>query len=104
MTKLPQPGIRAAAGRRESPPPTVAIGLFAGFVLSAGFIGLAAIVIPSVLLMVLAGFCILGFLALQYFLWAKWLYPVVMRMEAEASTGSLPGAARKTDSNSEPDA
>ena len=103
MTVLPQPGSRAAR-QRESPPPTVAIGLFVGFVLSAGFIGLAAIVIPGVLLMVLAGFCMLMFLVLQYFLWAKWLYPVVMRMEAEASTGSEPGPARMTANNSEPDA
>ena len=55
MTELPQPGTRAAR-QRESQPPTVAIGLFVGFVLSAAFIGLAAIVIPGVLLMVLAGF------------------------------------------------
>ena len=103
MTELPQPGTRTAR-QQESPPPTVAIGLFVGFVLSAAFVGLAAIVIPSVLRMVLAGFCMLVFMVLQYFLWAKWLYPIVMRMEAEASTGSVPGSARKNDNDSETDA
>jgi hypothetical protein len=103
MTVLPPPGTRTAR-QRESPPPTVAIGLFVGFVLSAAFTGLAAIVIPGVLLMVLAGFCMLVFFVLQYFLWAKWLYPIVMRMEKEASADSVPGSARNPDIHSETDA
>ncbi|MEJ7593882.1 MAG: hypothetical protein WKF77_20275 [Planctomycetaceae bacterium] len=81
MTGLPLPAPRAAR-QREAQPPTVAIALFVGFVLSAAFVGLAAVVIPGVLLMVLAGLGMLMFFVLQYFLWAKWLYPIVMKMEA----------------------
>ena len=76
---LPRP---RAERQREVQPPTVAIALFVAFVLSAAFTGLAAVVIPSVLLMVLAGFGMLIFFVLQYFLWARWLYPIVMKMEA----------------------
>ena len=81
MTELPLPGTRAAR-QREAQPPTVAIALFVGFVVSAAFTGLVAVVIPGVLLMVLAGFGMLIFFVLQYFLWARWLYPIVMKMEA----------------------
>ena len=81
MTELPLPRPRAER-QREVQPPTVAIALFVAFVLSAAFTGLAAVVIPSVLLMVLAGFGMLIFFVLQYFLWARWLYPIVMKMEA----------------------
>ena len=84
MTRLPRSRPRAAS-QREVQPPTVAIALFVGFVLSAAFTGLAAVVIPGVLLMVLASFGLLVFFVLQYFLWAKWLYPIVMKMEAESS-------------------
>jgi len=83
MTRLPRPK-RRAASQTEAQPPTVAIALFVGFVLIAAFTGLAAVVIPGVLLMVLAGFGLLIFFVLQYFLWAKWLYPIVMKMEAES--------------------
>ena len=81
MTELPLPRPRAER-QREVQPPTVAIALFVAFVLSAAFTGLAAVVIPSVLLMVLASFGMLIFFVLQYFLWARWLYPIVMKMEA----------------------
>lgn len=64
-------------------PPTVAIALFAAFFLSAGFIAIAAIVLPGILLMLLAGFGFLLFFVAQYFLWARWLYPIVQRMEQE---------------------
>ncbi len=89
MTRLPQRGTRVP-GQSESQPPTVAIGLFVGFVLTAAFTGLAAVVIPGVLLMVLAGFGMLIFFALQYFLWAKWLYPIVMKRESESSMANKP--------------
>lgn len=81
MTELPLPRPRVAR-QRETQPPTVAIALFVGFVLTAAFIGLAAVVIPGVLLMVLAGFGMLLFFVLQYFLWARWLYPIAMKKEA----------------------
>ena len=60
MTELPLPGPRATR-QREAQPPTVAIALFVAFVLSVAFTGLAAVVIPGVLLMVLAGFGMLIF-------------------------------------------
>ena len=85
MTQWPQQRIRASR-QGDSQPPTVAIALFVGFVLAAAFPGLAADVIPGVLLMVLAGFGMLVFFVLQYFLWAKWLYPIVLKMEPESST------------------
>ena len=100
MTRLPLPGPRA--GRQpEAQPPTVAIALFAGFVLSAAFTGLAAVVIPGVLLMVLAGFGMLIFFVLQYFLWAKWLYPIVMKMEEESSPESASHSDRLPTNDSE---
>jgi hypothetical protein len=87
MTELPLPRPRAAR-QGQTQPPTVAIALFAGFVLSAAFVGLAAVVIPGILLMVLSGFGMLIFFVLQYFLWAKWLYPIVLKMEAESPAGN----------------
>ena len=99
MTKspLPLPGARSSVTKQpESQPPTVAIALFVGFVLSAAFVALVAVVIPGVLLMVVAGFGMLLFFVLQYFLWAKWLYPVVMRMEATSEAESQAQAALRT--------
>jgi fatty acid desaturase len=104
MTRLPQRGNARPSGQRESQPPTVAIALFVGFVLAAAFTGLAAVVIPGVLLMVLAGFGMLIFFALQYFLWAKWLYPIVMKMETDSSKANkqlpdtMPGIHSEIDS------
>jgi len=105
MTQLPQRRIRTSE-RRESQPPTVAIALFVGFVLAAAFTGLAAVVIPGVLLMVLAGLGMLVFFVLQYFLWAKWLYPIVLKMEPESSTATdatKPLPDRIPPMNQEPD-
>ena len=55
--------------------------------LSAGLIGIVAVVIPGVLLMVIAGFGLLLMFAAQYFLWARWLYPIVVRMEQRRDAG-----------------
>ena len=96
MTNLPQP-----ARQVRSHPPTVALALFVGTGLSAAFVGLAAVVIPGILLMVVAGFGLLLFFVLQYFLWAKWLYPVVVRMERE-STADQPGQAPGFSSEDDP--
>ena len=105
MTELPRPRPRVPGSRTarqpEAQPPTVAIALFAGFVISAAFVGLAAIVIPAVLLMVLAGFGMLFFFVLQYFLWAKWLYPIVMKMEADSPSVTAPVLERMQTSKSE---
>ena len=95
MTNLPQPA------RQPRPhPPTVALALFVGTGLSAAFVSLAAVVIPGVLLMVLAGFGLLFFFVLQYFLWAKWLYPVVLRLERESTAdaaGQIPGVTSEVE-------
>ena len=64
-------------------PPTVAIALMVAMTLALGFIGIVAVVIPGVLLMVLAGFGLLIMFVAQYFLWARWLFPIVQRMERE---------------------
>ena len=89
MTELPLPRPRAPR-QPEAQPPTVAIALFVFFVLAAAFTGLAAVVIPGVLLMVLAGFGMLLFFVLQYFLWARWLYPIVMQKEAVSPLSCRP--------------
>lgn len=96
MTNLPQP-----ARQPRSHPPTVALALFVGTALSAAFVGLVAVVIPGVLLMVFAGFGLLLFFVLQYFLWAKWLYPVVVRLERESTAdpaGQIPGLTSEVES------
>ena len=64
-------------------PPTVAIALMVAMTLAIGFIGIVAVVIPGVLLMVLGGFGLLMMFVVQYFLWARWLFPIVQRMERE---------------------
>ncbi|MDA1230995.1 MAG: hypothetical protein O2856_09495 [Planctomycetota bacterium] len=87
MTRLPLPR-RWVVSQPKSQTMTVPIALFVGLVLSAAFIGLVAVVLPGVLLMAVAGGGMLVFFALQYFLWAKWLYPIVMKMEAQNQTES----------------
>jgi uncharacterized membrane protein YagU involved in acid resistance len=87
MTEVRLPGPRTPR-QHEAQPPTVAIAVFVGFVLTAAFVGLTAVVIPGVLLMVVAGFGMLMFFVLQYFLWAKWLYPIVKKMEADSLSDS----------------
>ena len=66
-----------------SQPPTVAIALIVAFFLSAGFIGMAAVVLPGVLLMLVSGAALLLFFVAQYFLWARWMFPIVQRWERE---------------------
>ena len=66
-----------------SQPPTVAIALIAGFILAMGFIAMTAVVIPGVLLMVVGGFGLLLAFVAQYFLWARWMFPIVQRWELE---------------------
>ena len=87
MTELPLPRPRVAR-KPEAQPPTVAIAVFVGFVLTAAFVGLTAVIIPGVLLMVVAGFGMVLLFVLQYFLWAKWLYPIVLRIEADSLADS----------------
>ena len=64
-------------------PPTVAIALMVAATLAFGFIGIVAVIIPGVLLMVLAGFFLLLLFVAQYFLWARWLFPIVQRIERD---------------------
>jgi fatty acid desaturase len=66
-----------------SQPPTVAIALMVAFVLGAAFIGLTAVVIPGVLLMVVAGAGLVLLFVVQYFLWARWMYPIVRKWEQD---------------------
>jgi VIT1/CCC1 family predicted Fe2+/Mn2+ transporter len=67
----------------SSQPPTVAIALIAGFFMVAGLIAMTAVVIPGVLLMVVGGFALLLTFVAQYFLWARWMFPIVQRWERE---------------------
>ena len=83
MIELPTPRPKSKQQPADQPP-TVAIALFIGFILSAAFVALVAVVIPGVLLMVVAGLGMVVFFVLQYFLWARWLYPIVMKMEAKS--------------------
>lgn len=55
------------------------------FILAAGFVSLVAVIIPGVLLMVVAGFGLLLLFVAQYFLWARWMFPIVQRWEQEKS-------------------
>lgn len=64
-----------------SQPPTVAIALITGLALVVAMTGLIAVVLPDVLLMVIAGFGLLLTFVAQYFLWARWLFPIVQRLE-----------------------
>lgn len=67
-----------------SQPPTVAMALMVGTMLVAGFTGLAAVVLPGFPLMLMTGAALLLFFAAQYFLWARWLFPIVQRWESES--------------------
>jgi uncharacterized membrane protein YedE/YeeE len=78
----------------SSQPPTVAIALMAAFILGAGFIGMTAVVLPGVLLMVVAGFGLLLFFVAQYFLWARWMFPIVQRWELDKEARDLEASAR----------
>jgi len=62
------------------------------FVLTAGFVALVAVVIPGVLLMVVAGFGLLLLFVAQYFLWARWMFPIVQRWEREKSDAETSAA------------
>lgn len=55
------------------------------FVLVAAFVALVAVIIPGVLLMVVAGAGLLLLFVAQYFLWARWMFPIVQRWEQEKS-------------------
>ena len=74
--------------REPTQPPTVVIALAVAFLFTAGFVGMAAVVLPGVLLMVVAGFGLTIMFVAQYFLWAKWLFPVVQRWEREKNSES----------------
>lgn len=76
----------------SSQPPTVALALMTALVLAAGFIALVAVVIPGVLLMVVAGFGLLLLFVAQYFLWARWMFPIVQRWEQEKSDAETAAA------------
>ncbi|MEY3457812.1 MAG: hypothetical protein RL215_969 [Planctomycetota bacterium] len=64
-------------------PPTVLVGLMAGAMLSAAFLAMMAAIIPQLLLVVLVAVGGAAFLALQYFAWARWLHPLVVKLEQQ---------------------
>lgn len=67
-------------------PPTVALAMLVAFVLAAGLIAMTAVILPGVLLMVVAGFGLMIFFVAQYFLWARWMFPIMQRWEQEKSS------------------
>ena len=77
--------------KSESPqPPTVAIALMVAFLLAVAFIAMTAVVIPGILLMVVAGFGLTLLFVAQYFLWARWMFPIVTRWEQEKDDANKP--------------
>lgn len=64
-------------------PPTVLFGLMTGAMLSAAFLAMMAAIIPQLLLLVLVAAGSIAFLTLQYFAWARWLYPLVVKFEEQ---------------------
>lgn len=67
-------------------PPTVLFGLMTGAMLTAAFLAMMAAIIPQLMLLVLVAAGGIAFLALQYFAWARWLYPLVVKLEEQAKT------------------
>ena len=65
-------------------PPTVAIALMVGCMMTMCFVAIVAAVLPQVLFMVVTGAGLVLFFVAQYFLWARWMYPIVVRMEQDA--------------------
>jgi hypothetical protein len=68
-----------------SQPPTVAIALMVACMLAISFIAIVAAVLPQVLFMVATGAGLVLFFVAQYFVWARWMYPIVVRMEQDAA-------------------
>jgi fatty acid desaturase len=64
-------------------PPTVTIALIFGFMMCLSFTAMAAAVMPQFLLMIVVGMGMILFFAVQYFAWAWWLYPIVLRKEQQ---------------------
>ena len=67
----------------ESSPPTIAFALMTLLVLGGGFIGLVSMVLPQFLFVIACGFGLVLFFAGQYFLWARWLFPIVRQWEID---------------------
>lgn len=63
-----------------------------------GFTAIAAAVMPQFLLMIFVGVGMIVFFALQYFAWARWLYPIVVRKERQREDAE---ARRLKDASSE---
>lgn len=75
--------VRLPSRQPQQQPPTVLIGLMAFAAFSLAFIGMAAVVMPQFLLMMLVGIGMVVFFAAQYFVWGRWLYPLVLRQEQQ---------------------
>jgi hypothetical protein len=87
---------------QPSQPPTVAIALEVAGVLCTGFVALVAVVIPGALLMVVAGAGLMLMFAAQYFLWARWMFPIVQRMERDRELREAAAVAATTDQSLPP--
>lgn len=75
--RLPQPS------PPESAPPTIAFALITLLVVGGGFVGLVSMVLPQFLFVIVCGLGVIIFFAAQYFLWARWLYPIVRQWEID---------------------
>ena len=75
--------VKLPSRKPQQQPPTVLIGLMAIGAFSLAFIGMAAVVMPQFLLMILVGIDMVLFFAAQYFVWGRWLYPMVLRQEQQ---------------------
>jgi|LakMenEpi03Aug12_release.lakeMendotaPanAssembly.Ray.scaffolds.fasta_scaffold3303370_1 hypothetical protein len=72
-----KPGTRGP----QQQPPTVAIALFVGLMLAAGFMGLVTVIMPGAAMMLATGLVIVLFFVLQYFVWGRALHNYVVHKE-----------------------
>jgi hypothetical protein len=77
----------------------VLIGLMAFAAFSLAFIGMAAVVMPQFLLMILVGSGMLLFFAAQYFVWATLAVPAGTASGAAAGTTGTGSRSRGSKSN-----
>lgn len=100
------PRLPSKQKRPDVPVPTVPLGLMLMLVFAFAFFGLLTVIFPGIGFIGLA--VLLGglFFWLQYIVWGRWLYGVVVRMEQKeqesAFTESVaPAAGARGDGNSD---
>ena len=67
-------------------PPTVTLAIMLLLVMGAAFVGLISIIIPGAIQMVGVMVVLFLFFVAQYFIWGKWLYPYVVKLDAARTT------------------